>query len=217
MPTSRSDCARRRQYLLVRHWNRCTNGFDDPDDLPPIAERTYRKIQSLRQQLYSDSGVPKLLRRRILEVSVRAPEDWHRDAIGEAYASDDNEWILTAVFAMRYLRDFDAQMLEALNNPDPEIRLEAVEAADNWAIDAAWPYVVKLVEDANTSKPLLLAAIGAAGRFVRRRSEKSCKISRTPRTRKTTSGSIELRRAPCSAPLVGRALHKLSVSILLMV
>lgn len=140
-----------------------TNGFDDPDDLPPIGERTYRKIQDLLQELYRDSSTPKLLRRRILEVSVRAPEDWHRDAIKEAYASGDGEWMLTAVFAMRHIRDFDAEILDALNSSDPEIHLEAVQAAGNWGIEAAWPHVVKLVEDPATPKPLLLAAIEAVG------------------------------------------------------
>jgi hypothetical protein len=140
-----------------------TDGFDDPDMLPPITERRFRKIQHSLRKLYSDSSTPKEVRRRILEASVRAPEAWHEDAIKEAYASGDREWMLTAVFGMRHVRGFDEQILQALDNPDPEIHYEAVLAAGGWALEGAWSHVLELVEDPETPKPLLLAAIGAVG------------------------------------------------------
>src|SRR5580658_717746 len=80
-----------------------TDGFDDPDMLPPITERGFRKIQHSLRKLYLDASTPKEARRRILEASVRAPEEWHQDAIREAYSSGDQEWMLTAVFGMRYI------------------------------------------------------------------------------------------------------------------
>jgi hypothetical protein len=140
-----------------------TDGFDDPDMLPPITERRFRKIQHSLRKLYSDGSTPKEVRRRILEASVRAPELWHEDAIRDAYSSGDREWMLTAVFGMRHVRGFDGQILEALNNPDPEIHYEAVLAAGNWELAGAWSHVLELVEDPETPKPLLLAAIGAVG------------------------------------------------------
>src|SRR5262249_18487618 len=96
-----------------------------------------------------------------LEASVRAPQDWHADAIRAAYASGDEAWKLTAVFCMRFIRGFDAQILEALEDPNPDIHYEAVIAAGNWELDGAWPYVAGLVTSENTEKPLLLAAIEA--------------------------------------------------------
>jgi hypothetical protein len=140
-----------------------TDGFEDPDDLPPIAEATFQEIQDSLRALYFDAGAPKLLRRRILEASARAAEPWHEDAIRDAYATGDNEWMLTAVFAMRHVPGFDDQILAALESPDPDIQYAAVEAASNWSLDAAWPYVVDLVTDEDTPKPLLLAAIEAVG------------------------------------------------------
>jgi len=137
-----------------------TFGFDDPDDVP-ITELTFRNIQELLQELYSDKGIPKEVRRRILEASVRAPEDWHQDAIRSAYSSGDRDWMLTAVFSMRWVRGFDDQILEALGSADAEIHFEAVLAADKWEVAAAWSHVLALVQDADTPKPLLLAAIGA--------------------------------------------------------
>ena len=79
-----------------------------------------------------------------------------------AYFSGDKDWMLTAVFSMRWVRGFDNQILEALKSTDPEIHYQAVDAAGNWELDAAWPHIVALLNDAGTPKPLLLAAIGAA-------------------------------------------------------
>ena len=139
-----------------------TDGFEDPDDVP-ITERTFHNIQDSLEKLYRDNSTPKEVRRRILEASVRAPETWHQDAIKDAYSSGDKEWILTAVFSMRWVRGFDDQILAALKSADAEIQYEAVKAAGNWELDAAWSHMVELVNDAHTPKPLLLAAISAVG------------------------------------------------------
>jgi hypothetical protein len=138
------------------------DGFEDPDDVP-ITERTFRNIQDSLEKIYLDNSTPKEVRRRILEASVRAPESWHQDAIRYAYSSGDKEWMLTAVFSMRWVRGFDDQILAALKSADPEIQYEAVKAAGNWELDTAWSHMVELVNDARTPKPLLLAAIGAVG------------------------------------------------------
>jgi hypothetical protein len=136
------------------------DGFDEPDALP-ITQRTFRNIRDSFQKLYFDDGIPKEVRRRILEASVRAPDDWHQKAIATAYSSGDKDWMLTAVFSMRWVRGFDKQILEALRSADPEIHHEAVEAAGNWGLAAAWSHVVALVRNARTPRPLLFAAIGA--------------------------------------------------------
>jgi hypothetical protein len=137
-------------------------GFEDPDDVP-ISERMFRNIQDSLQKLYMDAGTPKEVRRRILEASVRSPETWHRDAIRHAYASGDTEWVLTSVLAMGWIRGFDAQILAALNNGGPYLQREAVRAAGNWALEAAWPQVFELIQNGDTPKDILLAAIEAAG------------------------------------------------------
>jgi hypothetical protein len=138
-----------------------TDGFEDVDDVP-ISENTFRKIQDSLEGLYGDNNTPKKVRRRILEASVRAEEPWHQNAIRAAYSSGDRDWMLTAVFAMQFVRGFDDQILEALKSDDPEIRYEAVVAAGNFEVEAALSHVVALVNDASTPKQLLLAAIGAA-------------------------------------------------------
>jgi HEAT repeat protein len=134
--------------------------FEDPDDVP-ITERMFRRIQETLPRLYRDARVPKEVRRRILEASVRAPEDWHRDAVRAAYSSDDEDWNLTAVFCMRFIRGFDDKILESLNGKNPDIHYEAVCAAGNWEVDAAWPHIAGLATAEETDKSLRLAAIEA--------------------------------------------------------
>ena len=136
------------------------HGFEEADDTP-IAERTFHRIQESLRKLYMDAGVPKDVRRQILEGSVRAPQDWHREAVRAAYESDDEAWRLTAVFCMRFVRGFDEQILEALESRNSDIHYEAVRAAGAWAVNAAWPHIAALVTSGGTDKPLLLAAIEA--------------------------------------------------------
>ncbi len=136
--------------------------IEDPEYVP-VGPRTIRGIQDLLKQIHLDGSVPKELRRRSLEAAVRAPQDWQKQAIKTAYSSGDREWMLTAVFGMRRVRGFDKQILEALQSGDEEILCEAVDAAGNWEMDAAWPRVLALVEDPGTPRNLLLAAIAAVG------------------------------------------------------
>ena len=137
-----------------------TSGFEDADGAP-ITEHSFRRIQLALHKLYLDESVPVEGRRRILEASVRAPCNWHRDAISLAYSSGDRDWMLTAVFSMRWVRGFDDRILEALNSSDCEIHREALYAAGNWELNAARDHIVALIRDGATPKPLRLAAISA--------------------------------------------------------
>jgi hypothetical protein len=137
-----------------------TQRFEDLDEVP-ITERTFHTIQQSLRTLYMNADVPKEVRRRILEASVRAPQGWHQDAVRAAYGSGDEAWRLTAVFCMRYVGGFDRQILEALDSQSAEVHYEAVCAAGNWGVDAAWPHIAALVTSKRTDKPLLLAAIDA--------------------------------------------------------
>ena len=114
--------------------------LDDTLDAPPISEHSFHRIQQ----------------------SLRARADWHPDAVRAAYSSEDRDWRLTAVFAMRWVAGFGDEIVAALDDPDDEIRYEAVWAAGTWEIDGTWPYVSALLSAPDTDKALLLAAIGAA-------------------------------------------------------
>ena len=135
-------------------------GFEDPDDIM-ISEKTFIKIQETLHKLFMDTDIPTELRRRILEASVQAPQDWHCENVDRAFSSGEKAWRLTAVFCMRFIRGFDDQILEALSDKNADIHYHAVCAAGNWEVDAAWPHIRELVDSDATDKPLLLAAIDA--------------------------------------------------------
>jgi len=138
-----------------------TAGFEDTEDIL-ISEETFRRIQESLRKLFLDADIPKDVRRNILEASVRAPQDWHQHAVSTAHSGDDESWRLTAVFCMRFIRGFDEQILAALQSKNPDIHYQAVCAAGNWSVDAAWPHIAALVASDSTDKALLIAAIDAA-------------------------------------------------------
>jgi HEAT repeat protein len=144
---------------LLEHGD--TDGFEDPD-YDPIDEATFHQIQEILQKLYARADVPKNVRRRILEASVRAPQEWHDNAVRSAYQSSDQAWKLTAVFSMRWIRGFDEEIMKMLESDNEQIHYEAVCAAGVWGIDASWRHISQLVTSNSTAKPLRLAAIEAA-------------------------------------------------------
>jgi len=135
-------------------------GFVDPEEMPITEKALQRILETFRAQ-YADESVPKHVRRRILEAGVRCPQDWHREAVRSAYASDD-DWKLTGVFSMGYVQGFEDQILESLDSPDPWMRYHAITAAGNWQLDAAWPKVAGLLTTPDPEKDLLIAALEAA-------------------------------------------------------
>ena len=137
-----------------------TLGFDDPQDIM-LSEACFQHVTALLQRLYFDADTPEFVRRRVLEAAVRAPADWQRDAVQAAYTRGERDWRVTAVFCMRYIRGFEREIIESLESPDFDIHYEAICAAGNWAIDAAWSHLVSLVTDGQPDKNLLLAAIDA--------------------------------------------------------
>lgn len=138
-----------------------TMEFDDPDDLI-LSEEKFNEVREALRDIYQDGGTPKTVRRKVLEAAVRAPMDWHKEAIQTAYESNDEEWILTAVFCMGYVEGFEEQILESFASKNPDIYYEAVCSAGNREIEAAWPYIEGLITGEEIDKSLLIAAIDAA-------------------------------------------------------
>ena len=135
--------------------------FEDPEEVP-ITESVYDEIRETLRNVYRDESAPKEVRRRALEASVRASEDWHRDAVRSAFAGDDRDWRLTAVFCMCYVPGFETEILEALDSDDENTEYQAVCAAGAAGLDAAWPHVADVLARRRGDRPLLLAAIESA-------------------------------------------------------
>lgn len=136
-------------------------GFEDSDDMP-ISEQMFNRIIDDLHRAFADRSVPDLVRRRVLEASVRAPRDWHAAAIRDAWKSTNGDWKLTALFGMGYVQGFETQILEGLTSDDEELHYEAVVAAGEREVDAAWPEVEAIIASETEDKDLLIAAIEAA-------------------------------------------------------
>jgi hypothetical protein len=67
-----------------------TEGLENPEEVP-ISEQMIRQVQRSLRTRFSDTEVPKGVRPRILDASVRAPQEWHGDAIRTAYGSSLRE------------------------------------------------------------------------------------------------------------------------------
>lgn len=132
----------------------------DPDD-PPVSDATGARIRTTLRDTYRDPHVPKYVRRRALEASIRSPEEWHAGAIRAAFHEEDDEWRLTGVFGMRFVPGFQEEILEALESPDEDVRYHAVQAAGSWDVPGAWP-VIRRILRRETDQGLLLATIEAA-------------------------------------------------------
>jgi len=135
----------------------------EPSDLdePLLSRAVVAGIKQTFRQLYADAGVPRDVRRRVLEAAVRAPEDWQHGATRAAWLGGDPAWRLTAIFCMRFLPGFGARIVEALDSDDVELRYEAVCAAENWTLQDAWTRVVRLALADDEDRDVRLAAIAA--------------------------------------------------------
>ncbi len=56
------------------------HGFEDEDDIL-ISEESFQNVKKSLHQLFSNENFSKDLRRRILEASIRAPQDWHPECV----------------------------------------------------------------------------------------------------------------------------------------
>jgi uncharacterized protein (UPF0147 family) len=135
-------------------------GFDGPEPAS-LSEPIIRAVRASLRRVFEDAQIPKEVRRRALEASVRAREDWHAESVRAAYLDGDTEWRLTAVFCMRFIDGFDAEIIDVLESDDPDLRHEAVIAAGTFEVDGAWPYIRALLQSEETAKTLLLVAIDA--------------------------------------------------------
>ncbi|MCK5056703.1 MAG: hypothetical protein KAT34_08610 [Candidatus Aminicenantes bacterium] len=139
-----------------------TMEFDEYDD-EMLSEKGFDEVKEQLRKIFHDASIPKKVRRRVLEAAVCAPMDWHNRAIQDAYAAKDHDWSLTAIFAMGYVPGFEDLILESLKSEDPDIYYEAVCTAGKWGLKEAWSDIEKIFTEKIDDKPLLLAAIEAAG------------------------------------------------------
>ncbi len=126
-----------------------------------LSDAAFRKAQKALKRIYDNTSESSEVRRCVFEAMVRAPEDWHKAAIREAYDREGDGWQRSAVFAMRFVPGFKDEILEALESEDEEVLFNAICAAAERDVRDAWPYIEELVGDETTAKEILIAAIDA--------------------------------------------------------
>lgn len=134
----------------------------DSDEDSVISEDVFDALRLGLRKIYMDASAPEVVRRSVLEAAVRAPDDWHREAVRGAWQQGSPEWKLTAVFCMRFVEGFEDEIIAALDSEDPLLLREAVLAAGNWDIAAAWPVARALMVDPEADRELRIAAIEAS-------------------------------------------------------
>jgi hypothetical protein len=135
--------------------------FGDEDLEPEITPHLVHEIQSLFRRLYHDADAPNVVRRRVLEASVRSPEPWHVGATRAAFQSGDLGWRVTAVFAMGYLDGFETQIVASLDDEDTEIIRESIRSAARRRIQESGPRVLAIIQENDQDNQLRLIGVDA--------------------------------------------------------
>lgn len=130
---------------------------------PPLAEAGAASVRQGLRQLYFDSAIPKRVRRSALETAVLLPDAWQEGAVRASWASGDPEWRTTAVRCMARLEGFAGELVEALRDREPQVRLEAARAVGDAETREAAPRLLALARAADEEARVRMAAMESLG------------------------------------------------------
>ncbi len=117
-------------------------------EVEDISASKLKKVEECLLSLNSGSDT-KLVRRRALEALGFSSRKEVNDLIKDAYASNDVDWQITALFAMGRSANsrWKQLVLKKLNHTHPGVRAEAAGAAGELEITEAVPILLELLED----------------------------------------------------------------------
>jgi HEAT repeat protein len=129
-------------------------------ELEEIKPSTYQEILEslIKVHLSSDD---RLVRRRALESLGYASHPEVQHFIENAYQSNDEEWLQSALFAMgrSYNKRWVNAVLRMIDHPDDMVRYEAVRAAGELETEDARDPIFELLEEGTEDDDLYFAAI----------------------------------------------------------
>lgn len=128
-----------------------------------VSEATFERACQVLERVARDPALPKVVRRRALEGAVRAPRGWQEALIRRACGETDPEWRMTGVFCAARYPDLHGLALEALDDAELEVRIEAVRAVGEIGAREEVARLIRLVEARDTPPDLRLAAVGSLG------------------------------------------------------
>lgn len=117
-------------------------------ELDKISQKDKNNIENkLISILKSDQ--PSGIQRRALEAISHSSRPEVQDHILNAYQSDVEDWIASAVFAMGRSLDqqYSEMVFDQLGHTSPKVRLEAVRACGELALEDAVPILLDLLDD----------------------------------------------------------------------
>jgi HEAT repeat protein len=130
-----------------------------PELLPSLSKGAFESMVRRLRAIYEDPAQPTIVRRRSMEVLVRDPQPWQRDAIRRDFASGERDWRLTAIFSMGYHNGFDKEILQLVESGEGDLRFEAVRAAGLRSLKEAGPTLRKLARSSSVERDLRIVAI----------------------------------------------------------
>ncbi len=136
-------------------------GLEFLEEEMALSRPMFTEVCEALEAMFHDADRPELVRRRVLEAAVRAPQEWLAGAVRASYQSEDYQWQATAVFCMGWIPGFDDSILEALGSADERVRREALVAAGSRELQAAGLEVLGVAGDEEENRNLRLAAIKA--------------------------------------------------------
>lgn len=154
-------------------------------ELEEIEESTYDRILQNLFQVYTGTD-DRLVRRRALESLGYASHPDVQGFIEEAYETDNEEWLQSALFAMGRTcnTSWVDWILDMFDHPDSLVRYEAVRAIGELEAKAAREPLFDLLEEGTEDEDIYLAAIWSlskiGGRGVRELIETSLEETDDP-------------------------------------
>lgn len=117
-------------------------------ELDEIEEDLYTGIKSQLFEVIEGSH-PDVIRRRALEAIGFSGEKQASILIEEAYNTDKEDWLISAIIAMGRSADTQwvPQIIENLPHENEQIRLEAAQAAGLLSAQETVPHLLQLIDD----------------------------------------------------------------------
>jgi len=135
-------------------------------ELEEIPEELFRKIENYLLKVVSGED-NILVRRRALEAMGVSGRDEVPPLIRKAYESGDQDWLISALFAMGRSADesWGPDVVRMLRHPQTKVQIEAAQAAGELALDAARRPLLKLLDDELQDSELRVAIYWALSKI----------------------------------------------------
>jgi HEAT repeat protein len=133
-------------------------------ELDKINSKTKKKIEDKLLEILAGDDAEEIRRRALEAVSYSSREEV-KEFILEAYQSDLEEWIASAVFAMGRSLDIEygEMVYDRLGHTSPKVRLEAVRACGELALEDAVPTIIDLLGDLPDIREAAIWALSQIG------------------------------------------------------